>query len=87
MELISPFLVLVVEILIERECWLVLVLVGYRREKKRQGATASLREGDSLGLAVPFFYESFFYVFFLVMSPSCLDALRSVFIVQEFHHV
>jgi hypothetical protein len=21
------------------------------------------------------------------MSPSCLDALRSVFIVQEFHHV
>jgi hypothetical protein len=62
--------------------------IGWLSErKKRRGATASLREGDSLGLDVPFFYEYFFYVFFLVMSPSCLDALRSVFIVQEFHHV
>jgi hypothetical protein len=41
--------------------------IGWLSErKKRQGATASLKEGDSLGLAVPFFYESFFFdVFFL----------------------
>jgi hypothetical protein len=36
--------------------------IGWLSErKKRQGATASLKEGDSLGLAVPFFYESFFF--------------------------
>jgi len=47
--------------------------IGWLSErKKRQGATASLKEGDSLGFAVPFFYESFFFMFF-----SCNVSLLS----------
>lgn len=70
MELISLFLALVAEILTERGCWLVLVLVDSRREKNRQGVVVGHREGDYLGLAAPFFM----CFFFLVMLPcACWD--------------
>jgi hypothetical protein len=68
MELISLFLVLVAEILTERGCWLVLVFVDSRREKKKKkaGSVVGLKEGDSLGFATPFFMFLFLcFSFFL----------------------
>jgi hypothetical protein len=71
MELISLFLVLVAEISIERGCWLVLVLVDSRREKKKKRAVVGLKEGDSLRFAAPFFMFLFFYLFLFSFNVLC----------------